>query len=92
MYPTDLPPGYEENWVKIISLYPPIDVGTLASVVSTHNGYPMPMLHQREVRLNAEKGSIEIWERHTRPLQAPRPGDSGTVPIYATAGQMRGLG
>jgi hypothetical protein len=40
MYPTDLPPGYEENWVKIISLYPPIDAGTMASVVSTQQWLP----------------------------------------------------
>jgi hypothetical protein len=72
MHPSDLPLGYTEHWRKIISVYPPVDTQTLASALG-NNGYPggVPLLPMsREVRLNAEKGRIEIWERKIRTDQA----------------------
>jgi hypothetical protein len=64
MYASDVPTGYTEHWRKIISVYPPVDTQTMMSALG--GGYPgsMPMIPtMREVRVNTEKGRIEIWER-----------------------------
>lgn len=74
MYPSDLPPGYVETWRKIISVYPPITAETLQAALG--GGYPgAPAMYpmSREVRVNTEKGRIEIWERTVQPRQDPRP-------------------
>jgi hypothetical protein len=68
MYPSDLPPGYVEHWRMVISVYPPVDTQTMASALG--GGYPGSMPFppmSREVRLNTEKGRIEIWERTVEP-------------------------
>lgn len=68
MYPTDVLPGYTETWRKIISVYPPIPVETMIGALGW--GAPgMPSMYQmsREVRVNPEKGRIEIWERRVEP-------------------------
>jgi hypothetical protein len=69
---TDVPDGYCEEWRKIISVYPPIDIQTMVGALQG-GGYGMPGMfpHFREVRLNAEKNRIEVWERVVKPRTAP---------------------
>jgi hypothetical protein len=101
MYPSDTPPGYVETWRKIISVYPPVDAMTLQSALGV-GGYPgSPSMYpmNREVRVNAEKGRIEIWERRIEQAQPQRPdgfqaaaqsvdprGKPGSVHMQSTSG------
>jgi hypothetical protein len=92
MYASDVPTGYTEHWRKIISVYPPVDTQTMMSALG--GGYPgsMPMIPtMREVRLNTEKGRIEIWERSDA-LASPRPGcDRGRVLLCAHRSTIYGF-
>lgn len=77
----DVPPGYTEHWRLVISVYPPVDAQTMACALGGA-GYPggLPtLLTPREVRVNAEKGRIEIWERTVRPAQGDPSWPPGTV-------------
>jgi hypothetical protein len=91
MHPSDVPTGYVERWRKIISVYPPVDTQTMASALGNNvypGGMPFPTA-AREVRLNAEKGRIEIWERRIEQAQPQRPTFSrGAATILGTPGTI----
>lgn len=93
MYASDVPTGYTEHWRKIISVYPPVDAQTMMSALG--GGYPgsMPMIPtMREVRVNTEKGRIEIWERKIEQAQPQRPDGFQGAAQGSILGQFPGIG
>lgn len=91
MYPSDLPPGHEEHWRKIISVYPPVSVETMIGTLGGgYPGMPTPYPTTREVRVNTEKRRIEVWERTVRPkpLELGALNPQPSVKAYPGSAQM----